>query len=268
MFTVTSVCAREQPIDGVTIGMPTYNSAKFVDQAINSVRKQSFTNFKLIISDNCSADETLSICKTHAKMDPRIEIVSHSQNWGAVKNFQSILNIAQTSLFCWMGSDDIWSVDWLSSLVSALNERDVIGAFGRVVQIDSESLEVIEHPANGAYFPWSEIDSAPFRVGTFLTTHPRRGRANMIYGLFRADFLLAASQDFFLEANKSSDNDVVRDLLQRGPIASCPEAVLFKRLQTPQFKSRHQLVKRVNVGATQRLRRWKEYRQGTKLLDT
>lgn len=62
--------------------MPVYNVEKYVSQAIESVLSQSYGDFELIIVNDCSPDNSLSICESYAEKDKRIRIISLSQNGG------------------------------------------------------------------------------------------------------------------------------------------------------------------------------------------
>ena len=68
----------------ITIGLPVYNGAKFIHNAIRSLLKQSYTNFELLISDNASTDQTESVCRNFAKTDKRIKYTRHETNSGYV----------------------------------------------------------------------------------------------------------------------------------------------------------------------------------------
>jgi glycosyltransferase involved in cell wall biosynthesis len=71
-----------QPL--VTIAMPTYNRADgFLKQALQSAVSQTYANIEIIVSDNCSTDNTESVVKE--MKDPRIRYFKHSENMGALK---------------------------------------------------------------------------------------------------------------------------------------------------------------------------------------
>lgn len=214
----------------VAIGMPTFNSSQFIDEALIALRNQTYSDFILHISDNGSTDKTLEICERHAAADSRIKITVQAENMGAYRNFLYLVQNADSELFCWKGSDDIWSENWLETLNEGLDSPGVIGAFGKVVQIDTQSAIVSDHPASGATFPWTELERSSLRVETFIESHPRFGRANLVYGLYKTETLQECALSFFAEKNPDSDNDVVLAALIKGPIASRPEAILYKRL--------------------------------------
>jgi len=100
-------------ISTVGIGMPVYNGEKTIKRAIDSLRRQSYKNFKLIISDNASTDQTESICREYEKIDSRISYIKQSSNIGIGNNFKYVLNNSHEEYFMWAAADDCWSSNFL-----------------------------------------------------------------------------------------------------------------------------------------------------------
>lgn len=69
----------------ISIIMPAYNSAKYINSAINSVLNQSYSDYELIIVDDCSQDNTYEIIKEKAAEDLRIRIYQNKKNIGVSK---------------------------------------------------------------------------------------------------------------------------------------------------------------------------------------
>ncbi|EKD84376.1 MAG: glycosyl transferase family 2 [uncultured bacterium] len=112
----------QQSTTKVTIGLPVYNGEKYVEQAIKSVLSQTFTNFKLIISDNASSDRTEEICRGFAATDCRITYLRRDSNLGAINNFQSILESTDSEYFMWLASDDMLIPNFLDRAVATLDQ--------------------------------------------------------------------------------------------------------------------------------------------------
>src|SRR3954452_14103167 len=89
----------------VTIGMPVYNGARYLEEAVGSLLSQTEKNFVLIISDNCSTDETPEICARLLAQDPRVRYVRQEMNLGATRNFEYLLRSATSPLFMWAAHD-------------------------------------------------------------------------------------------------------------------------------------------------------------------
>lgn len=103
----------------VTIATITYNSSKFVAQAIESVLAQSFTDFEYLISDDCSTDNTWDIIQTYK--DPRIRAWRNEPNLGEYPNRNKTLNEAKGKYIIWIDGDDIFYPHGLEFMVKMLD---------------------------------------------------------------------------------------------------------------------------------------------------
>ena len=89
----------------VTIAIPTYNRANgYLKNAIECALKQTYRNIEVVISDNCSSDNTEEVVKGYT--DPRIRYFRQSANIGANNNFNFCLEKAQGSYFLLFHDDD------------------------------------------------------------------------------------------------------------------------------------------------------------------
>jgi glycosyltransferase involved in cell wall biosynthesis len=91
----------------VSIGIPTHNSAKFLEQTINSILEQTYGDFELIISDDSSQDNTLEIANSFIAQDQRIKVFTHEQKLGLFGNFNKCLEYGQGEYINIIGHDDI-----------------------------------------------------------------------------------------------------------------------------------------------------------------
>ena len=105
----------------VTVGMPVFNGEATLDAAIQSVLSQSFPDFELILSDNCSTDGTQDICERYAQRDSRICYVRQTVNIGAVENFEFVRARASGKYFMWAAADDLRPADFLAENVHFLD---------------------------------------------------------------------------------------------------------------------------------------------------
>ena len=78
----------------VTVCLPTYNSGEFLRYAIDSILEQTFTDFELIISDDCSTDNTPEIIRSYLEKDSRIQYLQNSHNLGLFPNWNRCLESA------------------------------------------------------------------------------------------------------------------------------------------------------------------------------
>ena len=109
----------------VTVLMPTYNVASYVEEAIESVLKQTFRDFELLVIDDCSTDETVSVVQ--GIDDPRIRIVQNEKNVGLAENLNRGLSHITTEYAARMDGDDIAEPFWLEREVAVLDSHPEIG---------------------------------------------------------------------------------------------------------------------------------------------
>ena len=108
--------------------MPTYNVAPYVKEAVESVLRQSYADFELLVIDDCSTDGTLNVVR--GIDDPRIRIVQNERNLGLSENLNRGLSLIKTDLVSRMDGDDIAEPHWLKSEVDYLDAHPDIGICG------------------------------------------------------------------------------------------------------------------------------------------
>jgi glycosyltransferase involved in cell wall biosynthesis len=91
----------------VTIFLPVYNGANYIRQAIDSVLAQSYQNWRFLIVDNCSTDNTAELCQPYLA-DPRFNYVLNETNLGVHGNFHKALGLCDTTYFAYLSHDDIY----------------------------------------------------------------------------------------------------------------------------------------------------------------
>lgn len=105
--------------------MPTYNVAPYVKEAIESVLRQTYRDFEMLVIDDCSTDETVSIVR--GIDDPRIHIVQNEKNVGLAENLNRGLSHITTEYVARMDGDDIAEPYWLEREVAVLDDHPDIG---------------------------------------------------------------------------------------------------------------------------------------------
>jgi len=113
----------------IDILIPTYNGSKYISETINSILSQSFKNFRIIISDDKSKDDTVSVIKKIN--DSRITIFQNKQNLGYSKNLEAIRQHTTAKFIYLMGQDDIMAKDTLKNTINAFKISPNIGAVTR-----------------------------------------------------------------------------------------------------------------------------------------
>jgi glycosyltransferase involved in cell wall biosynthesis len=123
----------------VSIGIPVYNGEKYLPQAIESVLAQTFHNFELIITDNCSTDRTQEICEAYAAQDERVRYIRNEENLGAGPNFNRVFELAKGEYFQWLAADDVLMPTVLEKCVPVLDgDKSAVLCFFWVKYINEE----------------------------------------------------------------------------------------------------------------------------------
>ena len=92
----------------ISIGIPCYNAERYVDYAIRSIIAQSYTNWELLIVDDCSTDNSTEIIREIQKKDDRIKLFVNESNRGAAYSRNVALREAKGKWVAFLDSDDIW----------------------------------------------------------------------------------------------------------------------------------------------------------------
>lgn len=107
----------------ISIIMPAYNAAKTIDQAIDSVLKQTYPYWELLVVDDYSTDETMEKLRHFAAIDDRIRVLENSKNSGASKTRHKAVEAAEGRWLAFLDSDDAWTRDKLEKQV-ALQKKE------------------------------------------------------------------------------------------------------------------------------------------------
>lgn len=97
----------------ISILLPVFNGQRYIRECINSILNQSFTNFELLISNDCSTDDSHNIIQEFS--DPRIIYLSNQKNQGLFKNLNLILKLANAPIIRFICQDDILFSDCLEN---------------------------------------------------------------------------------------------------------------------------------------------------------
>lgn len=127
----------------VSVIIPCYNAEKYVEEAIRSVMTQTYSNLEIIVTDDCSSDNTLMILETLAAEDSRIKVIKNEKNLKIVKSLNNMIGIAQGKYIARMDADDISLPERIEKQVSFLESNPEYGLCGTNAWHIDENGEVI-----------------------------------------------------------------------------------------------------------------------------
>ena len=185
----------------VDILMATYNGERFVAEQIESIQRQTYGDWRLLVSDDCSSDRTLDVVRRYAADDSRICIVSEGvKHGGAKENFFALMTYSDAPYCMFCDQDDVWLPGKIEKSLAALRSLEAEHGTGmpllafcdmRVVDerlgVIHESFECYENlDPNRTQFP--QVLAQAIGAGcTFLMNHALLTLSNRHHDLSAID---------------------------------------------------------------------------------
>ena len=123
----------------VSIIMPSYNTASFIEETIQSVLNQTYTNWELIIVDDCSTDNTNEVVDTIK--DCRIHYLKNEKNSGAAISRNKALREAKGQWIAYLDSDDLWMPEKLEKQIKFMEENVYVFSYTNYEEIDVDGYK-------------------------------------------------------------------------------------------------------------------------------
>lgn len=210
----------------VSIGMPLYNAERYLEETLDSILAQTFTDFELIISDNASTDSTDEICRRYAATDSRIRYSRNARNMGAAFNYNLTFELASGAYFRHNAYDDTLAPAYLERCVAVLDdEPDVVLVYPLTLFIDENG-----QPHPDGKFQRCNLNlrmNAPHeRLRAFIDSGGPYSMCDPVFGLFRAS---ALRQTPVLGNFISADAILLAEIALHGKIAEIPEVLFYER---------------------------------------
>ncbi|MDY3063133.1 MAG: glycosyltransferase family 2 protein, partial [Bacteroidaceae bacterium] len=120
-------------IPSISISMPAYNAENYICEAIESIMAQTFTDWELIVVDDCSNDKTYSIASKLAEKDNRIRIIKRQENSGSARlpRFDGVI-VAHGKYICAIDSDDTIEPEYLQKMINRQKQTQSDIVLGRM----------------------------------------------------------------------------------------------------------------------------------------
>jgi glycosyltransferase involved in cell wall biosynthesis len=204
----------------ITIGVPVYNGEEFIEKCLDSIIKQTRTDFELIISDNNSTDSTRTICEEYQKKDKRIKCIFQKKNLGQQNNFKTLLENAEGDYFLFVAVDNYFSPTFLEKCAKTLDTKpETVGCISKIA-IDEQYIDPFKKEKRflkkiGLQFRTlntvSIIGSYEKRIEKFL----KEWQWEMFYSLYRTNEL---KKGLIWETWTGFDGACVLNILKYGEI--------------------------------------------------
>ena len=169
-------------MEKIDILMATYNGEKYLKQQIESILNQTYSNFRLIISDDCSKDKTKEIIEEYKTKDKRIEVYFQEKNLGYVKNFEFLLNKVQNGIYMLSDQDDYWLPEKVEKSLEKLKEKNADFVFG--------DLEVVDENLNTIYKSFGDFMLLNRKIKKYIDSY----KVNYLYNCVTGCTILARKE--------------------------------------------------------------------------
>ena len=213
----------------VSVIMATYNGARFLASAIESILDQTFGDFELIVGDDCSTDATASILARIA--DPRLVVLRNARNLGVVATRNACLARARAPLVAMLDHDDLSRPRRLERQVDFLARHAEVVLVGTASQVLANGAVLpSQYPSltTPALLDWLMLIQNPLVCSSVMF---RRAAAASLAGFMREDFRYADDFDFY------------HRMRAVGRIARIDEALTLYRLhETNSFRANEALM--------------------------
>lgn len=128
----------------VSVIMPSYNTANFISETIESVLAQTYTNWELIIVDDCSSDNTDEVVERFLS-DGRVRYLKNEKNSGAAVSRNKALREAHGKWIAFLDSDDLWLPDKLEKQIAFMENNNYRFSYTNYIMIDENSNPTGQH---------------------------------------------------------------------------------------------------------------------------
>lgn len=223
----------------LSIGVPVYNGADYITEAISSHLEQDFGDFELVVSDNCSDDATPDIVNEFVKSDSRVTYSRNDENIGGPANFNRLFRLTSAPLFRWAAADDRVEPGYLSRVIAMMDDDpSVVIGHSNALLIDPKSEPMLEMDRGflgGDGFMEAIKLSPPPGDERFHSTHPHQRidavinnnhRNFYIFGIMRRATMM---QTHLHGAFYGGDRTLLVEMAMRGT---------FRKVDAPLFGSR------------------------------
>jgi len=216
----------------VSIGMFLYNEGRFVRDSLTAMLQQDYPNLEIIISDNCSVDDTADICRELTSDDKRVRFTHQKTNIGAAANAVKVLEQSTGRYFMWASGHDLWSANLVTECVKALEARpgaSIAYAYSDWIGEDGEPMDEV----CSSYDTGGMNDITRYFMAFWGNMHP-------ILGLIRMDHLRRIPK---IHECAGTDQIMLAELALMGEFLLVPSAH-WSRRQPRDVESHKQRLKR------------------------
>jgi glycosyltransferase involved in cell wall biosynthesis len=205
----------------VSVGMPVYNAAQWLDASVTAILEQTYQNIELVLSDNASTDGTPAVCAALAARDSRVRYFAQPTNLGANNNYSFVAAQSRGEYFKWASSSDFCAPNFVERCVTCLDENpDIVLVCPRTSTFTSGLDSAVPYDSDLSLLQ----DDANER---FRGLFAYRGLNNAMNGLMRRT---VTERVLPIGVFRAADIVMLAEIALAGKIAVLPERLFFRRM--------------------------------------
>ncbi len=225
----------------VTICVPVRNGERTIRRTLDSILAQDYPNFEVIVSDNCSNDDTASIVQEYAGQGVRYQFNPKLETWGE-SNWNYVLSLAEGPFIALYHADDLYSPTIVSRQVEFLMKHHKASAvFTKTQKIDKFDrpirkgiIRLPKEHGDREEFDFTNLLNAVLKYGNFLTVPTLMVRRESLdkVGSFNLKFCSAADIDLWFRLSQLGFVGIIDEPLHKYRISEEQESAKIFKFRT------------------------------------
>ena len=153
----------------ISVALATYNGSSYIEQQIESILHQTKSVDEIVICDDCSTDDTISILQSYQQKYPNLfKIMQNEKQLGCAKNFEKAISNANGDIIFIADQDDVWNEDKVEKMMDLLSSSNAKGCFSDSSIVDGNLLSLGTSHLQIRGFSKDTFDSSKIKLRKYL----------------------------------------------------------------------------------------------------
>lgn len=218
--------AAHSPAPLLSIGVPVFNGAAHLREALDSLLAQDVGDLELVISDNASTDATLEICQEYAARDSRVRYHRNETNIGLAHNYNRTFELSRGRFFMWGSDDDVWDPRFAGLCIQRLKQAP------EAVLCSSDVTFIAHDGSSVADRSFEPLDMRGMSVRERMHDVTRQAAAFSIFAIIRPEALRKTG---LFQPMIGPDSRLLFELALAGEFLCVPERLVRYRVRPAGF---------------------------------
>ena len=218
----------------VSIILPVYNGASYLENAIVSVLNQTYRNFELIIIDDASTDHSLQIVEYYRRQDTRILAIRSSMRRGVAKTLNIGLRAAGGDFIARIDADDLWLPEKLEQQVKVFNSDPELLLLGTAKILIDQNGDVIYGKSDWPVYSYGDIRNNILKKNLFSHSSVMfRKSVLTVAGYYNEDYKNSEDYEYWIRIITRGKTEILRESLVQYRLH--PEMISWQKRRQQKF---------------------------------